>query len=58
MKTFTAWHTWPDGDPGLDRRLPAGVVAELGRAVRFATAYHGDQRRKLADLAEPGPAGR
>jgi len=46
MKTFTAWHTWPDAVPGLDRRLPAGAVAELARAVRFATGYHGDQRRK------------
>jgi guanosine-3',5'-bis(diphosphate) 3'-pyrophosphohydrolase len=46
MRTFTAWHTWADAEPGLDRRLPAGVVAELARAVRFATAYHGDQRRK------------
>lgn len=46
MRTFTAWHTWADAEPGLDRRLPAGVVAELARAVQFATAYHGDQRRK------------
>ncbi len=46
MRTFTAWHTWPDAAPGLDRRLPAEVVAELARAVRFATAHHGDQRRK------------
>jgi len=46
METFTAWHTWPDAAPGLSRRLPADVVAELARAVRFATARHGDQRRK------------
>jgi guanosine-3',5'-bis(diphosphate) 3'-pyrophosphohydrolase len=46
MRTFTAWHTWADAEPGLDQRLPAEVVAELARAVRFATAYHGDQRRK------------
>ncbi len=27
-------------------RLPAGVTAEIARAVEFATAHHGDQRRK------------
>ena len=46
METFTAWHTWADAVPGLRRRLPAEVVDELARAVSFATAHHGDQRRK------------
>jgi (p)ppGpp synthase/HD superfamily hydrolase len=46
METFTAWHAWPDAAPGLSRRLPADVVADLARAVRFATDHHGDQRRK------------
>jgi GTP pyrophosphokinase len=46
METFTAWPTWADAEPGLRRRLPAEVVADLARAVRFATTYHGDQRRK------------
>jgi guanosine-3',5'-bis(diphosphate) 3'-pyrophosphohydrolase len=46
METFTAWHTWPDAAPGLGRLLPAGVVADIARAVEFATAQHGDQRRK------------
>ena len=46
METFTAWPTWADAEPGLRRRLPAEVVADLARAVRFATAHHGDQRRK------------
>jgi GTP pyrophosphokinase len=46
METFTAWHTWADAEPGLRRRLPAEAVTELSRAVSFATAHHGDQRRK------------
>ena len=46
METFTGWHTWADAAPGLGRRLPAEVVARIAKAVRFATAYHGDQRRK------------
>jgi guanosine-3',5'-bis(diphosphate) 3'-pyrophosphohydrolase len=46
METFTGWHTWADAAPGLERRLPAEVVAGIANAVRFATAYHGDQRRK------------
>ena len=45
METFTGWHTWADAAPGLER-LPAEVVAKITRAVEFATAYHGDQRRK------------
>jgi (p)ppGpp synthase/HD superfamily hydrolase len=46
METFTGWHTWPAAVPGLRARLPAEVVTELARAVEFATAHHGDQRRK------------
>jgi guanosine-3',5'-bis(diphosphate) 3'-pyrophosphohydrolase len=46
METFTGWHTWADARPGLERRLPAEVVARIAAAVQFATAYHGDQRRK------------
>jgi guanosine-3',5'-bis(diphosphate) 3'-pyrophosphohydrolase len=46
MRTFTDWHTWPDAAPGLTAVLPADVVAELARAVQFATGHHGDQRRK------------
>jgi guanosine-3',5'-bis(diphosphate) 3'-pyrophosphohydrolase len=46
METFTAWHTWADAVPALRRRLPAQVVDDLARAVSFATAHHGDQRRK------------
>jgi (p)ppGpp synthase/HD superfamily hydrolase len=46
METFTGWHNWADAVPGLERRLPAEVVAKLAQAVQFATAHHGDQRRK------------
>jgi (p)ppGpp synthase/HD superfamily hydrolase len=46
METFTDWHTWADTEPGLTRRLPAEVMAEIARAVEFATTHHGDQRRK------------
>jgi guanosine-3',5'-bis(diphosphate) 3'-pyrophosphohydrolase len=46
METFAGWHTWPEAAPGLRARLPAEVVAELDRAVEFATVHHGDQRRK------------
>jgi guanosine-3',5'-bis(diphosphate) 3'-pyrophosphohydrolase len=46
METFTGWHTWADAAPGLARRLPAEVVVRISKAVQFATAHHGDQRRK------------
>jgi guanosine-3',5'-bis(diphosphate) 3'-pyrophosphohydrolase len=46
METFTGWHTWADAAPVLRRLLPAGTVAEVSRAVGFAAAQHGDQRRK------------
>jgi (p)ppGpp synthase/HD superfamily hydrolase len=46
METFTSWHGWSDAEPGLRRRLPAEVTGEIARAVEFAAAHHGDQRRK------------
>jgi guanosine-3',5'-bis(diphosphate) 3'-pyrophosphohydrolase len=46
METFTGWHTWAQAASGLERRLPAEVVTKITKAVEFATAYHGDQRRK------------
>ncbi len=46
MRTFTDWHTWPDAVPGLTAVLPGDVVTRVARAVQFATAHHGDQRRK------------
>lgn len=45
MELFTNWHAWSDAEPGLHERLPAVTVAEIGRAVQFADAHHGDQRR-------------
>jgi len=45
MKIFTDWHTWDEAEPGLRARLPAATVAQLHRAVLFAAAYHGEQRR-------------
>jgi guanosine-3',5'-bis(diphosphate) 3'-pyrophosphohydrolase len=45
VELFTNWHSWPQTRPGLNDRLPAGVVAEVGRAVAFAASRHGDQRR-------------
>jgi guanosine-3',5'-bis(diphosphate) 3'-pyrophosphohydrolase len=46
METFTSWHSWAEAEAGLARRLPAEVTGEIARAVAFATAHHGDQRRK------------
>src|SRR5216683_4131771 len=45
MEIFTGWHTWDEAEPGLRERLPDATVAQLHRAVEFATEYHGDQRR-------------
>lgn len=45
MELFTNWHSWPSAQSGLAARLSPGAVAELGRAVAFAAARHGDQRR-------------
>src|ERR1039457_1071588 len=45
MKLFTGWHTWDEAEPGLRDRLPAATVAQLRRAVAFAAAHHGSQRR-------------
>ncbi len=45
MEIFTGWHTWDEAEPGLRERLPDATVAQLHRAVAFATEYHGDQRR-------------
>lgn len=45
MEVFTDWHTWQQAEPGLREHLPDETVAEAGRAVAFAAAHHGDQRR-------------
>jgi (p)ppGpp synthase/HD superfamily hydrolase len=45
MELFTNWHTWEQAEPGLTGHLPPETVRSLRRAVEFATAWHGDQRR-------------
>jgi GTP pyrophosphokinase len=45
MRLFTSWHTWDEAEPGLRERLPAATVAQLRKAVAFAVAQHGEQRR-------------
>ncbi len=45
MELFTHWHTWDDAEPSLRGRLPDPVVADIARAVRFATLHHGAQLR-------------
>ena len=45
MELFTSWHCWPQAEPGLRARLPAGTVARVAEAVAFAACQHGDQRR-------------
>jgi (p)ppGpp synthase/HD superfamily hydrolase len=45
MELFTHWHTWDDAEPRLRGRLPAPVVADLAKAVQFATVHHGAQLR-------------
>lgn len=45
LELFTHWHTWEQAEPDLSGHLPASVLAEVSRAVRFAGAWHADQRR-------------
>jgi GTP pyrophosphokinase len=45
MERFTNWHTWSQTEPGLHSLLPEATCAAVGKAVEFATRYHGDQRR-------------
>jgi guanosine-3',5'-bis(diphosphate) 3'-pyrophosphohydrolase len=45
VRLFTRWHTWDAAQPELRGRLAPAVVDQLGAAVRFAAAWHGDQRR-------------
>jgi (p)ppGpp synthase/HD superfamily hydrolase len=45
MEVFTDWHTWQQAELGLREHLPTQSVAAVGRAVAFAGAHHGDQRR-------------
>ncbi len=45
MELFTNWHTWEQAEPGLAGHLPPETVRRVCRAVDFAAAWHGDQRR-------------
>jgi guanosine-3',5'-bis(diphosphate) 3'-pyrophosphohydrolase len=45
MEVFTDWHTWQQVEPGLREHVPDTTVNAVGRAVAFAAAHHGDQRR-------------
>jgi (p)ppGpp synthase/HD superfamily hydrolase len=45
VELFTDWHTWARAEPELRQLVPAATADEVGRAVAFALAYHGDQRR-------------
>jgi guanosine-3',5'-bis(diphosphate) 3'-pyrophosphohydrolase len=45
VELFTNWHTWSETEPALRRLLPAPTCDAAAKAVEFATAYHGDQRR-------------
>lgn len=45
VELFTDWHTWPQAEPELRKLVPAATADEVSRAVSFALACHGDQRR-------------
>jgi (p)ppGpp synthase/HD superfamily hydrolase len=45
VETFTRWHDWATAEPEVREMLPATTAEAVARAVRFATAWHGDQRR-------------
>ena len=42
---FTSWHDWAVVEPEVRRILPAETAGRVADAVRFATSWHGDQRR-------------
>jgi len=45
VEVFLGWHDWSRTEPEFRRAVPAETAAKVGEAVRFATAWHGDQRR-------------
>ena len=45
VELFVSWHEWGRAEAELGQMVPAGTAARVGEAVRFATAWHGDQRR-------------
>jgi guanosine-3',5'-bis(diphosphate) 3'-pyrophosphohydrolase len=45
MEVFLGWHDWATAEQALSELLPAPTVAAVGAAVRFASEWHGEQRR-------------
>ncbi len=45
VELFLGWHDWSRAEPELRQAVPAGTAAKVSEAVRFAIAWHGDQRR-------------
>ena len=45
VELYVSWHDWSRAEPELRRAVPAETAAKVDEAVRFATAWHGDQRR-------------
>ena len=45
VELFTDWHTWPQTEPELRKLVPSATADEISRAVSFAIAFHGSQRR-------------
>ncbi len=45
MELFVGWHDWSRAEPEFGRAVPAETAAKVAGAVRFATTWHGDQRR-------------
>lgn len=45
MELYTSWHEWRQAEPDLRAKLPEATCDAVAKAVRFATAFHCDQRR-------------
>ncbi|HEV2373235.1 MAG TPA: HD domain-containing protein [Streptosporangiaceae bacterium] len=45
MRRFLSWRTQEQAELALRGRLPPEAASEVGRALAFAVAHHGDQRR-------------
>jgi guanosine-3',5'-bis(diphosphate) 3'-pyrophosphohydrolase len=45
VETFIRWHDWAAAEPEVREMLRPATAEAVARAVRFATTWHGDQRR-------------
>ena len=45
VELFVGWHEWGRAEAELGRLVPAETAVRVSEAVRFATGWHGDQRR-------------